>query len=221
MAENRWTHARLMPWRCRLRGNRAELRALAGFDPALHELVGEEAGLWLALDDAADALDVGAVFAGLFQYPEEEREPGGDPRAWLLRLDVASQVVPTVIGGVRVMSEDETVIPVPCCTDTDTWAQWRTPIVADGSWSPRACHNPSLQFTVRDRVVEVELDFDGDAPKETLRLDRESLAAAIVAADSRVRAFAASAQRWIEDRCTPEESVRVTQWIHRALGLDG
>lgn len=228
----------LYPWRHRVRaterGDESRLRAHRAFDPELHELADAVNTQWIVLDGARDERDVGSIFAAICDQchrraPDEGDDPRAgleaplDPRSLLSAIAAEGDDACSMVGGVRIFAEDREVVPVPCCTDAESWAGWRAPLSTAPFWRPESGHDPRLDVAVTANTVEIELCYDdanANATRDWVTLDRASFEAAIARADADVAAFAALAERWLAKRCAPEDHARIAAWMRKAVGLE-
>lgn len=107
-----------------------------------------------------------------------------------------------------VLASDTTMSPLRCLVIDHSLARWRGRIdVRRRALGVRVvlCAEP-----VRDDL--------GDGRDDELRSVR--FEAAIAPPDAEVSAFAALAERWLAERCAPEEHARITAWVRKSVALE-
>lgn len=189
-----------------------------GHDPVLHVradasvFVGEDEPGVIVLRGDASLLEIGTFVAALIEYgaPREEALRALSAQAALAKLVDLDGIV--VAGGVRLYSERGLEVSPGCCAGAESFSEWIAP--RDESWSPWCGHDPGAYFTVRDDVIDVQLE------REVLRaLDRASFEAALAACAREARAFCGMLRRWLNERCTPEVASAIAARIERDWGI--
>lgn len=189
-----------------------------GHDPTLH--VRADAGMFVEMDEPgylalrgdASLLAIGTFVAALIEYGAARDSAARSlsaPAAIAKLIDVESIVV---AGGVRVYSEQGLEVSPGCCAGAESFSEWIAP--RDDAWSPWCGHDPGAYFTVRDEVIDAQLERDVVRP-----LDRASFEAALGACVRESRAFCRLLRRWLNDRCTPEVASAIAARIERDWGI--